>query len=164
MVIDAKRGLANERGLPWHLPGDLAYYRERTKAGPIIMGYHTYQEQKVPLGHGTNYVFVVSGRPAKLRPGFVAVHDLAQFLNNYRGASSPGSPKGDIWNIGGARLFAQTMDMADELYITLIDGDFNCTKFFPEYEADFELAGESQPQVENGTEYRFTTWRRKGKQ
>ena len=67
----------------------------------------------------------------------------------------------DIWVGGGASLFASTIDLADELYLTLIDHDFNCTKFFPQYEKDFELLAQTKPQAENGITFRFTTWKRK---
>jgi dihydrofolate reductase len=88
----------------------------------------------------------------EMRPGFEQVKDARTFLQN---------ATEDIWVGGGAALFANTLDLADELNLTLIDQDFNCTKFFPGYEQDFELASESEPHEENGIRFKFTVWKRK---
>lgn len=151
-AIDAKRGVANEHGIPWQgkLPTDVAYFRAKTLHGTVMMGQGWYKEQKLPLPERRNVVATSSPEP--LRPGFEHAPDAREFLNNFQG---------DIWVGGGAGLFASTLDLADELYLTLIDGDFHCTKFFPEYEQDFEKISESEPQTENGITFRFTVWKSK---
>ncbi|HLB66591.1 MAG TPA: dihydrofolate reductase [Candidatus Saccharimonadales bacterium] len=54
-----------------------------------------------------------------------------------------------------------TFDLINELYITLLEDDFHCTKFFPEYEQAFEKISQSEPITENGITFRFTVWKRK---
>ena len=61
-------------------------------------------------------------------------------------------------------MFESTIDLADELYITQLDGDWHCTKFFPEFRDKFELKSALSPQTENGITFRFTTWKRLQKQ
>jgi dihydrofolate reductase len=65
-----------------------------------------------------------------------------------------------VWNLGGALLFASTFDMADELYITQLEGNFGCTKFFPAYKDDFYLVSQSEPVTENNITFRFEVWKR----
>lgn len=43
-AMDSKRGIATSAGIPWKLPGDAAYFRERTARGLILMGRATYNE------------------------------------------------------------------------------------------------------------------------
>ena len=152
VAIDNKKGLANEHGIPWQgkLPTDVAYFRSKTIGGNVMMGYGWYTEQQKPLPERRN--LVATTKDEKLRPGFETVHDARQFIKDF---------KEDLWVGGGAALFASTLDLADELYLTKIDADFNCTKFFPEYENDFELVSETEPQTENGITFRFTVWKRK---
>lgn len=158
-AIDSKRGMANDKGIPWNLPTDKAYYRDRVKTGVVLMGMGTYNEMRVPLGDKIQ--LVATHEDVKLRPGFKVVADAREYLIEAQKRNE------DVWVIGGPGLFATTLDLADELYLTLIDQDFNCTKFFPEYQNDFELAGQSDEkhdeQIENGIKFRFTTWRRKSK-
>ncbi len=149
-AIDKKRGLANEHGIPWKLPGDIAYVREKTQGGAVIMGYGTYTELTKPLVGRRSFVFYDGMEP--LREGFEAVTDLVEFMKN---------PPDNPWLFGGAGLFAQTIQYANELYLTQLKEDFECTKFFPEYRDDFELSWESDLQRENEVRYTFQIWKRK---
>jgi dihydrofolate reductase len=152
-AIDEKLGIADDHGIPWQgrIPSDVHYYRDKLKTGIILMGYGLYKELHNPYPGGTNYV-ATKGTADTLRPGFERVEDAREFLKN---------AAGDVWNAGGALLFQSTIDLADELYLTKLDGDFGCTKFFPEYENDFELVSESQDYTENDITFRFTVWKRK---
>lgn len=152
VAIDEKRGMANDKGIPWRdkVPKEIAYFREQTSSGDILMGYGTYAEFKKPFHDHINYV--ATNNDEALREGFKPVKDAREFLTNF---------KGDIWNIGGAGLLAHTLDLHDELYITQLKGDFGCTKFLPEYKDKFELASASDWVTENGVTYRFEVWKKK---
>ena len=154
-AIDSKRGMADDKGIPWDLPTDKVYYRNRIRSGVVLMGMGTYNEVKV--AQSGKIQLVATRNEVKLRPGFKAVADARKFLGNARSRDE------DIWVIGGPGLFATTLELAEELYLTLIEQDFHCTKFFPEYQNLFELAGQGDQQTENGVKFRFTTWRRKSK-
>ena len=149
-AIDAKRGLATDKGIPWTLPGDVAHFRECTMSGIILMGRSTYDEFSAPLHGRDNYVLTSTN--AQLRPGFRPVAGLDVFR-----ADHAGDP---VWVIGGAAVFSHAIVDADELHLTQVAGDFGCTKFFPPYVEDFALADSSGDRQENGVEYHFETWRR----
>ena len=55
-AIDSQRGIATDSGIPWKLPGDTAYFREKTANGLIVMGRATYDEFAAPLHGRENYV------------------------------------------------------------------------------------------------------------
>ena len=73
-AIDSQRGIATDSGIPWKLPGDSAYFREKTATGLIVMGRATYDEFAAPLHDGENYV--LSTTTAPLRAGFQAITGL----------------------------------------------------------------------------------------
>lgn len=150
-AMDEKRGLATETGIPWKLPTDAKFFRRQTLTGTILMASGTYREFTKPLHDRTNYVLTHSIEP--LKSGFEAVGDVDLFLKAHT--------KEQINNIGGANLFAQTIQHADELVLTQIQADFHCTKFFPEYEDAFTCVDRSEPVTENGVSFCFETWRRK---
>ncbi len=149
-AIDEKRGIADDEGIPWDLPKEAGYFVDQISSGLILMGYGTYIELKEPFHNRTNYV--ATRKRQTLRDGFELVEDADAFLEN---------TEDDIWVIGGAKLFESTLEKADELYITQIEQDFKCTKFFPEFKGKFELAKRSDPQIERGVTYRFEIWRKK---
>ena len=149
-AIDSRRGIATASGIPWKLPGDTAYFHEKTATGVIVMGWATYNEFAAPL-HGREN-FVLSTRSEPLRTGFRSVGSLDQLVAEH--------PDQDIWVIGGATVYAETIGEADELLLTQVDGDFDCIKFFPPYDAEFQLATQSDDHQEGGITYRFETWKR----
>jgi dihydrofolate reductase len=150
-AIDEKRGLSTDTGIPWRLPGDVAHFRQLTVNGTVLMGRTTYDEFAAPMPDRKNVVLTRS--PDGLRPGFLGVTDLDSFL-----ATQPDSEK--LWVIGGAAVYAEAIGQAEELSLTRVEGDFNCTRFFPPFEADFDLVDRDEVHRENGIAYRFETWRR----
>jgi dihydrofolate reductase len=149
-AIDSQRGIATDTGIPWTLPGDSAYFRQKTSSGLIVMGRATYDEFAAPLHDRENFVFSTSTAP--LRTGFSVVGSLDQLR-----AAHPGE---DVWVIGGSAVYAETIGQADELLLTQVMGDFGCTKFFPPYQTAFALESTSEEHREGGIRYQFETWRR----
>jgi dihydrofolate reductase len=148
-AIDSRRGIATDSGIPWTLPGDSAYFREKTSSGLIVMGRATYDEFAAPLHDRENFVF--STTSSSLRKGFHVVASLGQLRTAHPGE--------DVWVIGGATVYAKTIGQADELLLTQVTGDFGCTKFFPPHRAAFALQSQSEDHQEGGVTYQFETWR-----
>jgi len=151
-AIDSKLGLANNQGIPWQgkLPTDVAYFRDKTTGSTVLMGYGTYKEFKGPLPERINVV--ASSKMQPLIPGFKLTNDARKFLLEQ---------SGDIWVIGGSGLFTQTLDLANELYLTRVEGDFGCTKFFPEFTSKFVITSSTKPITENGINLHFEVWEAK---
>jgi dihydrofolate reductase len=147
---DSRRGIATDSGIPWKLPGDTAYFEEKTATGVILMGWATYKEFAAPLHDRENFVLTADSAP--LRTGFRAVGSLDQLVAAH--------PDEDIWVVGGATVYAETIAEADELLLTQVVGNFHCTKFFPPYQAEFRLATQGDDRQEGGITYRFETWQR----
>ena len=149
-ALDEKRGLANDHGIPWQgkIPSDVKHFRAEIDGGIILMGYGTYIELSKPYP-GRN--LVATSKTEQLRPGFELVPDARSFLQ--------GSTE-DVWVFGGAGLFASTFDLVTDLHLTQLEGDFDCTKFFPEFKDAFTLTSQSDPITENGITFRFETWQR----
>jgi dihydrofolate reductase len=150
VAIDDKNGIANDKGIPWNLPADKQYYRDKIKDGVILMGYNTYAELSHPMSDKINYVATRDLSPLKF--GFEPITDPAKLLDEINT---------DVWVIGGAKIFESLLSYADELYITKIDGDYDCTKFFPDYTKDFELVSETEQKTDNSINFKFTVYKKK---
>lgn len=152
-AIDSERGIADDNGIPWQgkIPSDVKYYNKQLQGDFVLMGMGLYNELSKPYDAKVNYV--ASRDPnTELREGFTLTTDARATLQE---------ADGDIWNAGGAGVYASTFDLADELYLTQLDQDFNCTKFFPEFKDKFDLKSESDPLTENGITYTFQVWTRR---
>jgi dihydrofolate reductase len=150
-ALDMKNGIANEHGIPWQgkLPSDVAYFRAKTIHSSVMMGYGWYVEQNKPLADRQN--LVTTTKPEALREGFEKVSDARDYLQK---------TTKDVWVGGGSGLFTSILDLADELYLTRIEADFYCTKFFPTFTDSFTLRDQSAAQTENGIIFRFEIWQR----
>lgn len=94
--------------MPWHLPEDLAHFKDVTTGHSIIMGRRTWEsipERFRPLPGRDN--IVMSSR----EPGAWS-----------QGASVTSRPTlSDGWIMGGGQLYSATIDQADVLEVTVID-------------------------------------------
>lgn len=149
-AIDKKRGLATDQGIPWNLPSDRAYYRHQIEGDKVLFGRATYELLSKPYPNSQNFVATTDHQP--LRPGFTKVSNVNDFLTQ--------NTKDDIWILGGAKLFATTIQFAEELYLTRIDYDFHCTKFFPNFIHNFSLIRSTPIKMENNLSFRFEIWRK----
>ncbi len=150
-AVDDRLGLGTDDGIPWKVPADVEHFRATVASSDVLMGYATYVEFEQPLPGGTN--FVATRRGSTLRDGFVPVADLDSFLAERVDA--------DLWIIGGAKVYAETLPAVGELSLTRVQGDFGCTKFFPPFESTFQLVSdEPSPPVVDTPNIRFQRWRR----
>lgn len=140
-AIDNKRGIAKNGAIPWDIPDDRRFFREQTsgKGGAILMGKRTYEAIGHPLPDRRN--LVLSKQQVSIL-GVETINNL-QTLNTLS----------DIWVIGGAEVFNQTINQADELYLTHIESDFGCDQFFPDYGKDFKQKWRSEIKEQNGLKF-----------
>ncbi len=120
-----KRVIANEKGLPWHIKDEIRHYRDIIKGKTIISGRKTFDEMGKPIG---SHTIVVSHSDISVK-GVIAVKTLDEALKI---AKEYGR---DVYVIGGASIFSQTINIADKLYVSLIKGDYKGDKYFPRIDA-----------------------------
>lgn len=122
----ARNGVIGKNNtLPWRLPADLRYFRQLTTGHPIIMGRKNYEDIGKPLPGRTN--IVVTRQGAYTAPGCIVVNSIEQALMTAAAAD-------EVFVIGGADIYRQTLNAADRLYITEIDADIDGDTFFPEFD------------------------------
>lgn len=115
-------GKGNE--LPWHYPEDLAYFKKTTLNQTVIMGEETFKSilgyLNKPLPRRISIIATLSDYTY---PGVESTNDIITFLKNW--------PKDkDIFIIGGKIIYDLTLDVADRLYITHIDKEYDGDVFF----------------------------------
>jgi len=130
VVAVARNGvIGRDGGLPWHISGDLKYFKRVTMGKPVVMGRKTYDSIGRPLpGRGN----IVATRNPSFRPeGIVKVDSLAEALAAGE-AAAQAAGVAEICVIGGGELFAATLDRARRLYVTEIAADPDGDTFFPQ--------------------------------
>lgn len=126
VVAVAENGVIGRGGgLPWRLKSEMQRFRTLTWGKPVVVGRKTYESfTRKPLPGRTNIV-VTRDRSLSI-PGAVVTASLAAALDVARGDAMRRGVE-EIAVVGGADIYAQTMDVADRLVITRVkmepDGD-----------------------------------------
>jgi dihydrofolate reductase len=126
IVARAKGGaIGRNNTIPWHAPEDLAFFQRETLGGALIMGRNTWDSlPKKPLPRRLN--IVVSARPLDGECVQVASMDAARAVAAQHGYAR-------VYAIGGARIYAAALPVADRLLITEVDLDVpDADTFFPQ--------------------------------
>lgn len=118
------RVIGVNNALPWRLPEDLKYFRRLTTGHHVIMGRRNYESIGKPLPGRTN--IVVTHNPDYAAPGCHVVYSIIDALQLAKDDT-------EVFIIGGAQLYRQTLNRAGRMYLTLIHADITGDVLFPEF-------------------------------
>ena len=157
VAIAENNGIGVKGALPWHLPGDLKYFKETTRGYPVIMGRTTYFSIGRPLPGRLNIVLNLGGDPIE------GVSCVYSFEEAYAVAEASGAEKCFI--IGGASVYRAALPEMDTLYITHVhtvveDADTFCPEIDPLI-WEQESLSEEQTDLQTGLRYAFAVYRRR---
>lgn len=132
VAMDKNRVIGKDNDLPWHLPEDLKFFKRVTMGHPIVMGRKTHESIGRVLPGREN--IIVTRDKHYLSDGCTVLHSI----NEVKGLERENGE--EIFVIGGAEIFKELFPMADRLYITHIDEEFEGDTYFPLFsENDWEL-------------------------
>ncbi len=143
-VMDEGRLIASNHGIPWHLPRDVAYFRDQAKDQWLLVGRTTYEEM-VDWFRGGHWPLVLSGSCGWDPPLGQVVASVPQAL-----ALAAAAGHELLVCLGGGAVFASALPYADELWLTQVATKLPPGEepvYFPQWdEADWtEFEGESFP-------------------
>jgi dihydrofolate reductase len=112
-AVSTNRVIGVNNTLPWHLPADLAFFKEKTMGHHMLMGRRTWEGFKKPLPGRTS--LVLSSVDLPLPEGVYGFRKVADAL---RFAEEAGEQ--ELMVIGGGAIFSLLLPQADRLYISHI--------------------------------------------
>jgi dihydrofolate reductase len=153
-------------GMPWHVPEDLAHFKEITLGSPVVMGRGTWDSLDPrwrPLPGRRN--IVITRQQGWSAEGAERAASVPEAL-----ALAAADQPEWIWVIGGGTIFALTIDDADRLEVTELihpdgfasaPGDVRA----PAIDPAVHIAGDADPPAgthtsRSGIRYRFVRYER----
>jgi len=145
VAVSENNVIGKNNALPWHLPADMKHFRDITMGHCVIMGRKNYDSIPLkyrPLEGRTN--IVVTRKKYFKAEGCMVVNSVEEALKEVRsqesGVFSPNSqlltPNPDeVFIIGGADIYRQTINIADKIYYTKIHHSFEGDAFFPKIDS-----------------------------
>ncbi len=149
--------IGKSNNLPWHLPADLKHFRQLTTGHAVVMGKRTFESlPKGPLPNRKNIV-LTSVMSEGVSEGYFEADSLedAIFLCEH---------EEQVFIMGGATVYKQSIDKVDYMYITWVHDKFSADTFFPEIDFDVweEVSREDyEPDEKNLYAYSFVEYKRK---
>ena len=111
VAIADNNAIGKDNALLWHISEDLKFFRSTTVGCPVIMGRKTYESIGRPLPKRLN--IIVSRKGYEAPEGVLVVDSIEK---GYEVAKEQGAEK--CFVIGGGQIYAQAMQIADEMVIT----------------------------------------------
>jgi len=125
VAMTKDRVIGKDNDMPWHLPEDLKLFKAKTSGNIIAMGRKTYESIGRPLPNRKNFVITRSGKEIEGCRVFKSVEECMEAAKDY---------DKKLFFIGGGQIYADVVDMVDELHISYVKDDFEGDTFFPEFD------------------------------
>lgn len=149
------RVIGKDGDLPWHFACDLKFFKETTTGHAVLMGRVTYQSILKRLG-----------KPLPGRRNLVLTRDptfvdaRVELVRDIEKIRAIPRPQEWLFIIGGAKIYEQTLPLADVLYVTHIDQEIAGDAFFPPIDPAIWKLTNERIETEKGVTLRFCTYER----
>ncbi len=127
--------IGRSNALPWHLPADLRRFKQLTTGQTVVMGRKTWESIGQPLPNRRS--IVISRTPGFRPEGAEVVPDFS--------AALLASRTGDLFVIGGSRVFEAALPLADRLELTRVHASVPGDAHFPAVDlSEWKLVAEAR--------------------
>src|SRR5690625_212044 len=152
VAYSQNRCIGKDNKMLWHLPADLAHFKQTTLGHPIIMGRKTHESIGRALPGRRNLIIS--------RQRNYAAADT-EIYNSLESALQACGRESQVFIIGGAQIYAQALGLADTVVATEIQAHIEGDAYFPELPKQQWQETERQPQTkQNGYQFDFVTYQR----
>lgn len=163
VAADQNNGIGVDGDLPWHLPGDMKYFKGLTSGdghNAVIMGRKTWQsipQRFRPLPQRWNWV-LSRGQfelPAEAR----LAHSLTETVAKLEAERQSGRRVDHAFVIGGGQIYAEALrsGLCSRIYLTRVFAEFDCDAFLPDLAERWQVVEQSDMHLHQDLRYQFQT-------
>lgn len=123
-AMDQHRVIGFKNQMPWHIPSELAHFRQTTAGHTVLMGRKTYEAigRLLPKRHN----IIISSKPLDL------VGDNVTITSDLEGVLRLWSQKDEaLFVIGGAQIYQASLKYADQVMLSVVPGIHEGDTYFP---------------------------------
>lgn len=143
--------------IPWKLSTDFKYFKNKTWGMPVIMGRKSFDAMKTALPGRINIIIT---RRTDWHPEDVFIsHSIGEAIEKARESEAK-----EIFIIGGGKIFKETIDIVDRIYLTRVHAKVEGDTYYPEIDKSVWklVSSESHPaDAKNNYPYTFEVWEKK---
>ncbi len=139
--------------LIWHLPADMKFFKEKTTGHCVITGRKNYEsipEKFRPLPNRTN--IVITRNKNYIATGATVVGSIEDAIEKAKQTNDE-----EIFIIGGAEIYKQSLHLVDKIYLTKIHHTFDGDAFFMELNFnDWKLINQKDCEADEKNKYNYS--------
>ena len=125
-ALDQAGGIGKNNKLPWKLKDDQKRFKRLTMGHYIIMGRKTFESIGKPLP-GRKSIIITKDKAYSCQ-GCLISCSIDNALSIARDDN-----ESEAFMIGGGEIFSQSMQIANRMYLTIVQTNIDCDVFFPQY-------------------------------
>lgn len=122
VAMDEQGIIGKDNDLPWNLPNDLKYVREKTLGRSILLGRKNYESIGKPLPGRRNIILTRDN-------GYKA--EGCEVIHSWEDVFFLCSGEEEVFIFGGAEIYELYMPHVTKMYITRIHESFEGNTYFP---------------------------------
>ena len=149
-AMSKNRAIGKNNKLPWNIPEDLKYFRDKTRGKTVVMGRKTYDSIGRLLPKRTNVIIT-----RKLNydvDGAIIVNNIDSLFDNIKDDD-------EVMIIGGSEIYNQMLPLAERIYLTIINTEIDGDSFFPQLDDNWVEV--SSDQRSGSPSFSFNIYERK---
>lgn len=147
-IASENRALGRDNELIYKIPEDLKRFKDLTSGHIVIMGRKTFESIGKALPNRIN--IVITSNPNFFAENVVVTHSLDEALR----LAQLKDAEGEVFIIGGGKVYEEAISKADKLYLTIVEGNPDADTFFPDYSQFKKVTFEENHESE-GLKYKF---------
>jgi dihydrofolate reductase len=152
VAVAENNAIGKDNQLPWHLPEDLKFFKQKTTGKPVLMGRKTFDSLGKPLKNRLNIV-LSRHTDLPLPEGVLLMHDFESAIKKLEEQQTE-----EAFIIGGGKVFEEAIPHLDRLYITevktIVEG---ADAFFPHIDhSHWKLVWEDAHKADEKHAYDYT--------
>lgn len=134
VAFDKDKGIAKDGRIPWNIRADKNWFDMNVAGDVVVVGRKTYERLPSRIIKSTFHTYVLSTTlDAQPYDNLTVVESkLDMKLLAFMSIS-----KRPVWVIGGSSVYEHFLSYCSTLYVTEIDESYDCDRFFPEFENNF---------------------------
>lgn len=160
--VDKEWGIGKKNDLMFHLPKDMAFFRNTTRGHVVVMGENTLLSfpNSKPLKNRINVV--LSADPTHNYEGCLNFHSMDDLHRKMKEYEDDGE---DVYVIGGASMYRALLPYCDDALVTKVDAVGGADVFFPNLDENpsFECVEQSEKEKDEDAYITFTRYVNKNK-
>jgi dihydrofolate reductase len=137
VAMGKNRAIGKDNNIPWKLPAEQNYFKETTMGHAVVTGRKNFESMGRAL-KGRRNIIITRNRQYQAENCEI-ITSTEELMDKFKASEE------EVFIIGGEEIYRMFMPLANKLYITIIEEDFDGDTFFPEINENDWIEMSSEP-------------------